>query len=307
MVPNSYDDGVMTPGGLLYLIPFRQQNETNLHYINTNTNTVHSYKNLSSFVNPYIPPALPAVLPRFRGGVLNGDGTKIYLVPSLQAGEDTWYYIDVTSNKLVSFPNNSTPKPVFGETSYNGGVLTPDNKIYLIPAAQANNANWHYINLEDNSVVAYTNDSTTVPVNNAYFAGVATDDGRIYLVPNEQTDQAKWHIIDLGIATFKFQYASHGLVINDRIFIENFKSSNEIIDRYINRKIGLVVGDNTTTDEIFLNPMIDLQHNSVKILSYSKYGTFTPSVNIILNENRFFVNLRFRTLLEKTTNRITPV
>jgi hypothetical protein len=305
MITGSYDDGVMTPNGLLYLIPSRQQNETNLHYINTNNNTVYSYPNLKIFVNPFMPPAGP-YLPRFRGGVLNREGTKIYLVPSTYASELIWYYIDIQSNTFVPYANNSSPMPLAG-TAYNGGILTPDNKIYLIPSAASNDPNWHYIDLTTNNVVAYPNDATTIPVVDAYFSGVATDDGRIYLIPNKQTSEAKWHIIDLGITTIKFIHNSHGLVPNDRIYIENFYSTNSQIDNYLNRKNGVVVGANTTADEIFINPMIDIQHNSVKILSFAVAGTYSPSITIILNKNRFFINLRFRTLSEDVTNRITPV
>lgn len=305
MITSSYDDGVMTPSGLLYLIPSRQQNETNLHFINTNNNIVYSYPNLPLFVNPYTPPPVP-YFARFRGGVLNGEGTKIYLVPSIHASQPVWYYIDLQSNTFVPYANNSVPMPLAG-TAYNGGVLTPDNKIYLIPSAAANDANWHYIDLENNSVVAYANDATTIPLVDAYFSGVATDDGRIYMIPNQQTAEAKWHIIDLGITTIKFVHNNHGLVLNDRLYIENFYSTNAQIDRYLNRKKGLVVGANTTANEIFINPMIDVQHNSVKILTFSVLGTYSPSVTIILNKNRFFVNLRFRTLAEETTNRIIPI
>lgn len=310
MVPNAYDDGVMTENGLLYFIPFRQQNETTLHYLNTNNNIVYSYRNASALINPYNPPLVPpppAVIPLFRGGVLNADGTKLYFVPSTQAGEDTWYYLDISKNTLVPFTNNSVPKPATGQTSYNGGVLLPNDRIYLIPAAQANDPTWHYIDTITNEVVSYVNDAITIPVNNAYFAGVVTDNGRVYLIPNQQADEPIWHYINLGMATIKFEYTSHMLSINDHIYIEKFKSTNSQIDTYLNRKEGLVVGDNTNTNEIFLNPMIDIQHNTIKMLQFTKRGTYSPVVDIIIAKNRFFANMRFRTLAEKETNKIVPV
>jgi hypothetical protein len=224
----------------------------------------------------------------------------------MQAGESLWYYIDLRNNTFVPYVNNSSPSPTVSSTSYNGGILTPDNKIYLIPSAEANNNFWHYIDLETNAVIAYANDAISKPVVDAYFGGVVTDDGRIYMIPNQQSSKATWHIIDLGITTIKFVYNNHGLVVDDRIHIENFYSTNMQIDKYLNRKIGLLVGANTTTNEIFLNPMIDIQHNTVKILLFSILGTYSPTVTIILNKNRFFVNLRFRTLSENTTNRIIP-
>jgi hypothetical protein len=296
----AYSKAVMTSTGLLYFIPQSQQSQTILHYLNTNTNVMHSYSNLAIFIGSSIS------LNKFSAGVLSADTTKIYLIPGYQGEETLWYYIDLASNTIISYINNSTPRPISGE-SYHNGILMPDGKIYLVPYTQANESVWHYINTTNNTVIAYNNDAITSAVAGAYNDGVVIDDGSIYLIPYIQVAQAKWHYINFGTATFKFVYPNHGVVEHDRIFIENFYSSNTLIDNYLNRKIGLIVGNTTTTNEIYLNPTLDLKHNSIKFITYLTKGTYSTSVTIIINKNRFMMSLKFRTLVSDTTNKIIPV
>ncbi len=80
--------------------------------------------------------------------------------------------------------------------AYTGGVYCPtQNRIYLMPYAQANQANWHYIDCSDGSVNAYAHGVTAV--NSAYIGGVySPTENKIYFVPLAQANQANWHYID---------------------------------------------------------------------------------------------------------------
>ena len=78
---------------------------------------------------------------------------------------------------------------------YIGGVFSPgQNRIYLVPFGQANQANWHYIDCATGAVVAYTHGVTAV--SDSYIGGVfSPGQNRIYLVPLSQASQANWHYI----------------------------------------------------------------------------------------------------------------
>ena len=79
--------------------------------------------------------------------------------------------------------------------AYQGGVYSPtQNRIYLVPFAQANQINWHYIDCATGSVVSYTHGVTAA--SGAYLGGVySPTQNRIYLVPYVQSNQTKWHFI----------------------------------------------------------------------------------------------------------------
>src|SRR3972149_1765614 len=69
------------------------------------------------------------------------------------------------------------------------GVFSPgQNRIYLVPFGQANQANWHYIDCATGAVVAYTHGVTAV--SDSYIGGVfSPGQNRIYLVPLSQASQ----------------------------------------------------------------------------------------------------------------------
>jgi hypothetical protein len=80
-------------------------------------------------------------------------------------------------------------------SAYIGGVFDPvNNRIYFVPSAQADQANWHYVNLTTGAVVAYAHGATAVA--SAYIGGVFDPvNNRIYFAPNAQSNQANWHYV----------------------------------------------------------------------------------------------------------------
>lgn len=78
---------------------------------------------------------------------------------------------------------------------YEGGVYSPtQNRIYLVPYAQSNQTNWHYINCTTGAVVAYAHGATAVV--SGYTCGTySPTQNRIYLVPLLQANQTNWHYI----------------------------------------------------------------------------------------------------------------
>jgi len=184
---NPYRGGVFVPSlNRIYLIPFNQSNEPTWHYIDTVTKTVVGYSQ-NSGVTP--------VANAYFGGVLAPNG-RIYLIPYNQASASHWHYIDTNTGNVVAYPQNSGVTPV-AASAYQGGALTSNGKIYLAPSQQADEANWHYIDINTGSVVAYPNNSGVTPVSSvAYSGAIFAPDGYVYLIPYSQTTATNWHRIN---------------------------------------------------------------------------------------------------------------
>jgi len=171
-------------------------------------------------------------------------------------------------NSYLTTIQFSTPSPTYNAYSalstgsYNGGVYSPtQNRIYLVPYDQADQANWHYINCADGSVNAYAHGVTAV--NLAYYGGVySPTQNRIYLVPDLQAAQANWHYIDCSDGSV-VAYA-HGATVliaayyggvysptQNRIYLVPANQSQEANWHYIDCSDGSVVAyANTKVSEI---------------------------------------------------------
>lgn len=125
----------------------------------------------------------------YWGGVLNADGSRIYLVPYKQSTAAVWHYIRTSDGVVVPYTHGATCVA----TAYNTGVLVPNGRIYLIPYSQSTAAVWHYIDT-DGTVKAYTHGATCVA--GAYLGGsIQPNTGRIYFAPMTQATAAVWHYI----------------------------------------------------------------------------------------------------------------
>jgi hypothetical protein len=121
---------------------------------------------------------------------------RIYLVPYVQAPESLWHYIDCNTDLVVDYAHDLITAPV--NAAYIGGVYSPtQNRIYLIPATQAAESLWHYIDCNTGLVEEYAHNLITAPLSTAYYGGVySPTQNRIYLVPFVQAPQSLWHYID---------------------------------------------------------------------------------------------------------------
>jgi hypothetical protein len=92
---------------------------------------------------------------------------------------------------VVAYAHGVTAQPF----AYFGGVYSPtQNRIYFVPAPQADQPNWHYIDCATGNVVAYAHGVTAV--NGAYAGGVySPTENRIYFVPYDQSNETKWHFV----------------------------------------------------------------------------------------------------------------
>ena len=81
----------------------------------------------------------------YVGGVYAPTLDRIYLVPNSQAPRAVWHYIDCSRNgAVVAYTHSQSPVPV--NEAYVGGVYAPTlDRIYFVPRSQADEANWHYI------------------------------------------------------------------------------------------------------------------------------------------------------------------
>jgi len=86
-----------------------------------------------------------------------------------------------------------------GFSAYHGAVYAPTlNRIYLIPSAIANQANWHYIDCNTGEVVTYAHNlGADTPVSEAYYYGCYDPyNDIIWMSPYAQGPESKWHYID---------------------------------------------------------------------------------------------------------------
>lgn len=92
------------------------------------------------------------------------------------------------------------------------------------------------------------------------------------------------------------EYQSNlNLEVNDRIYILGFESEDDpVLDNYINRKDGLLTGNDTTNSLIKLNPEVDMTASSTTIK--------TDPVTIIIAKNRFHIPLIFTGLVPFPTS-----
>jgi len=80
-------------------------------------------------------------------------------------------------------------------TAYEGGVYSPiQNRIYLIPYGEGNQADWQYIDCDTGKFVDYTHGATVVTLG---YSGGAYHPvlKRLYMAPMDQAVEANWHYI----------------------------------------------------------------------------------------------------------------
>ena len=96
-------------------------------------------------------------------------------------------------SKVISYEGISAER-----FAYQGGVYSPtQNRIYLVPYTQADEATWHYVDCGTGAIVGYSHGVTAVY--SAYAGGVySPTQNRIYLVPYNQAPEATWHYVDCG-------------------------------------------------------------------------------------------------------------
>ena len=134
-------------------------------------------------------------------GTVNGVSVAASVVPSMRmVGYDqkglAKYVDDISDIYTESYVIAYTHGATAVQFGYNGGVYSPiQNRIYLMPSAQSNQTNWHYINCDTGAVVAYAHGATVLQF--GYNGGVySPTQNRIYLVPYSQANQASWHYIN---------------------------------------------------------------------------------------------------------------
>jgi hypothetical protein len=153
---------------------------------------------------------------------------------------DDIYFTDLTSI--------SSNLPV---GTYAGGVLAPNNNIYMIPYSQSTQTNWHYID-SSNNYVSY-NTSISALQSNAYSGGVLAPNNRIYMAPYSQSNQTTWHYINpssnvitgyqTGISALQSNAYSGGVLApNNRIYLVPYVQSSQSTWHYIDLSSNTVVG-----------------------------------------------------------------
>jgi len=164
---------------------------------------------------------------------------------------------------------------------YWGAVYSPgQNRIYLVPWGQSNQANWHYIDCETGGVVAYAHGMGALGAS-AYQGGVySPTQNRIYLVPQVQSNQATWHYINCDTGAI-VAYA-HGLgadtpvvlafaggvysPVQNRIYLVPILQANQTKWHYIDCSNGTVVA---------------YTHGATAVASAYAGGVYSPTQNRI--------------------------
>jgi hypothetical protein len=93
----------------------------------------------------------------------------------------------------------------------------------------------------------------------------------------------------------------HGLLTHDRIYIEGFNTTDPVMDRYMNRKEGHLVGNAVTSTTFYLNPNPNMS-------GYGAPGTIIPSTSRIMvkiAKRRILIPMSFKRLVSRATNQRT--
>lgn len=103
-------------------------------------------------------------------------------------------------------------------------------------------------------------------------------------------------------AMLEFRHPQAGvLAVNDRIFVEGFDSGNAVLDAYVGRRDGLLVGAPAAAS-FRLNPDVDLA-------GLYPAGAAVPSrapIRVLIAKNRIRIPVRFRCVVDRVTNYIVP-
>jgi hypothetical protein len=115
-----------------------------------------------------------------------------------------------------------------------------------MPNAQATSANWHYIDTNTGSVVAYSSTCAVAPSSATAYQGGALSltTNRIYLAPYGQASQPNWHYINLDTGSVvSYAHGRTDIVTNaylsgvttsdDKIVLVPFAQSNQDNWHYI--------------------------------------------------------------------------
>ena len=187
VVANAYSGGVYSPTqNRIYMIPTAQANSTPWHYIDCSTGAVVPYTHGAT-----------AVANAYRGGVYSPFQNRIYMIPRAQALQATWHYINCSTGAVVPYSHGQAN--IDSAFSYEGGVYSPtQNRIYMVPYAQADNPSWwHYIDCNTGNVVSYLHGLPVRPLDSAYAGGAYSPiQDRIYFSPHKQATQSLWHYIN---------------------------------------------------------------------------------------------------------------
>ena len=130
-------------GGAVIPLPSTRMDD----YIQTNLDdyltAIHDKnENITEFGVGTYTHGVTAVNYAYSGGVYSPTQNRIYLVPSGQADETNWHYIDCSDGSVNVYAHGVTAV----NDAYLGGVYSPtQNRIYLVPYGQADETNWHYI------------------------------------------------------------------------------------------------------------------------------------------------------------------
>ena len=157
----------------------------------------------------------------YIAGVLAPVQQRIYLVPHNQARESTWHYIDCrTDGRVVAYSHQlQHENTIFVHGAYENGVYEPEHqRIYLVPANQASQPYWHYINCQTGKVVTYRHYMYGLSTKHAYAGGVYCPmRKRVYFVPSGQAIKEEWHFVE----------CQTGLVVPYR---HNLMAWSEVVD-----------------------------------------------------------------------------
>ena len=232
--------------------------------------------NIESRAGSYIH-GITAVSDAYVGGVYSPTQNRIYLVPNCQSNQTNWHYIDCNTGTVVAYAAPVGDIPLAG--AYMGGVYSPtQNRIYFVPYSQTTQENWHYIDCNTGTVVAYASGVTS----DSFYGGVySPTQNRIYLVPAGQADEATWYYIDCT-STGSVHAYTHGITAVDyaywggvysptqnRIYLVPYYQADETNWHYI---------DCTSTGSVHA-----YQNNSgVAAVNYAYYGgVYSPTQNRI--------------------------
>jgi hypothetical protein len=100
-----------------------------------------------------------------------------------------------------------------------------------------------------------------------------------------------------------FSIQSHGLAANDLLFIKGFASASSVINNWVNRVQGVIVGTGgLTANQFRLNADVDVTPLGLAPGATISAGSF----DVIVAKRRFLIPLRVRCMVSRLTNYKSP-
>lgn len=259
------ENSVLTFNGTAWAIgtQLSQGSVPDLFFNNYNQDNLNTYINYLTQVysepNIHVRSFDPGIVvddAAYEGAVFSPYQNRIYFVPTGQADQLQWHYVDCNTGTFGAYTHGATVV----DNAYIGGAYFPVlDRIYFAPFSQSAEANWHYVDCSDGSVVAYARGGTsTIQYSGAVYS---PNQQRLYFIPSSIVFSADNLVFIDENGTLQTYSPGFNILTGylggaysptqDRIYFAPYTLANQTTWHFIDCSTGLIVAyDNNVSAEI---------------------------------------------------------